>query len=141
MKKIFTLLAMAASFTAIENATAATIENEGNNVIAIESLSDSDSGTANDAEYSEAYGRVQAYSTNFYNLGFYAGTTSRVVIEGDGDTDLDLYIYDGYGNLIAYDDDGLDYCVCEWYTVVSGYFSIQVVNRGGVYNDYKITVS
>jgi hypothetical protein len=70
----------------------------------------------------------------FLNRGY-----NRISISGDGDTDLDLYVYGGNGladKSESYGDDE---------TVVinassSGYFFIEVVNHGKVYNDYKLIV-
>lgn len=77
---------------------------------------------------------------------FYAGEYARVTIEGDSYTDLDLYVYDQYGRLIAVDDTyGDDTGFVEFYvpynsTTVKPTYSIVVVNRGRVFNDYKIWI-
>lgn len=63
-----------------------------------------------------------------------------VIISGDGDTDLDLYIFDGDGSLAikreGYSDDE-SACLN---IARSGYFIIKVVNRGNIYNDYKFWI-
>ncbi len=61
-----------------------------------------------------------------------------VLLSGDDDTDLDLYIYNSNGNLVDSDTDNTDDCVCSWSPSSSGYYTIKVVNRGGVYNAYTI---
>jgi hypothetical protein len=85
--------------------------------------------------------RVKARTTDVYNISFRGGETARIVVDGDGDTDLDLYVYDQNGNLIAKDDDNTDYCVVSWTPRFTGPFTIRVVNRGTVWNEYKITTN
>ena len=82
--------------------------------------------------------RVDANSTDRYEIAFVGGEKAEVICDGDGDTDLDLYIYDENGNLIVKDDDNTDYCICTWTPKWTGKFTIRVVNRGGVYNEYTI---
>ncbi len=60
------------------------------------------------------------------------------MVEGDGDTDLDLYIYDANGNLIVADEDYTDYCICDFRPYVTSQFTIKIVNRGSVYNRYHL---
>lgn len=82
--------------------------------------------------------RVLAYSTDSYTVMFRGGESARVCLSGDGDTDLDLYVYDEYGNSI---ESGLSYgddeCV-SWYPKWTGPFTIRVKNRGKVYNQYVL---
>lgn len=82
--------------------------------------------------------RLSAGATHTFNMTFYGGELATVVVEGDGDTDLDVYVYDAVGNLITKDDDYSDYCVVKWRPYWTGVFRIKVVNRGNVYNDYSI---
>jgi hypothetical protein len=65
-------------------------------------------------------------------------TDAAVVISGDGDTDLDLYVYDENGNLIGSDTDGSDDCVVRFNPRWTGVFRIEVRNLGSVYNQYQI---
>lgn len=88
-----------------------------------------------------AYERVLAFDTDSYVIRFGGGSRAYVAVNGDGDTDLDLYIYDENGNLIAKDDDHLDRCVVEWYPKWTGPFVIKVKNRGNVYNNYSIVTN
>lgn len=84
---------------------------------------------------------VAAYSTDVFVVKFYANERATVVVSGDGDTDLDLYIYDDNGNLIAKDDDYSDDCIVNWTPRRTGQFTIKVVNRGNVYNQYVIATN
>ena len=72
--------------------------------------------------------------TVFLNRGY-----ANILLKGDGDTDLDLYVYDDTG-LIAKSE-----CTCDYEKIPitiyrSGYFTIKVLNRGNVYNNYSLTV-
>ena len=85
--------------------------------------------------------RVNARATDVYTISFRGWETARITVAGDGDTDLDLYVYDEFGNLIAKDDDNTDYCVVSWTPRFTGPFTVRVVNRGGVYNQYRLTTN
>lgn len=85
--------------------------------------------------------RVQAHSYDSYTVEFRAGEIAECAIVGDGDTDLDLYIYDENGNLITSDTDYTDRCYCRWTPRWQGNFRLKVVNRGNVYNQYTIAVN
>ena len=82
--------------------------------------------------------RIAARSYRTFSVRFRAYEVARVVVEGDGDTDLDLYIYNEDGALVASDDDSSDYCVAEWVPRRTQTYTIKVVNRGYVYNDCTI---
>ncbi len=79
---------------------------------------------------------VSAYSSVTYRVNFRAGELAQVMVIGDGDTDLDLYVYDENSNLIASDTDYTDRCICQWYPRWTGTFRIVIRNRGRVYNHY-----
>lgn len=80
--------------------------------------------------------RVAANSTDTYVLAFKYGVPAEIFVSGDGDTDLDLYVYDENGNAIVCDDDYSDDCYVCWTPAWTGKFVIKVVNRGFVYNQY-----
>lgn len=84
------------------------------------------------------YAAVNAYSAYTWTCSFVASRLAEVAVLGDGDTDLDLYIYDSNGNLIASDTDYSDECYVSWVPKWTGKFYIKIVNRGGVYNRYVI---
>lgn len=82
--------------------------------------------------------RVQAFCTDSWQV--WVGSSFRVVVNGDGDTDLDLYVYDaGTGRLLGRDDDYTDYCIVSGYSD-TGRIIVRIVNRGGVYNEYELRV-
>ena len=82
--------------------------------------------------------RVEAYSTNTYRVLFDGGDTARVRVNGDNDTDLDLYVYDQFGTLVAFDNDELDLCIVEFRPRSDGRYRIEIHNLGGVYNQYTL---
>ncbi len=82
--------------------------------------------------------RVEAYDTDVFEIDFRGGETALVVLRGDGDTDLDLFVYDENDNLVAVDDDSTDQCVARWTPRWTGTFRVEVRNLGDVFNRYTI---
>jgi hypothetical protein len=82
--------------------------------------------------------RLNANSYRTFSVGFRANEVARIALKGDGDTDLDLFVYDELGNLVASDDDYSDLCVVEWTPRWTGNFTIKIVNHGTVYSDFTI---
>jgi hypothetical protein len=80
--------------------------------------------------------RVERYSTNTHRISFRAGEPAAVYINGDDDTDLDLYVYDENGNLIDSDIGYTDEGLVEWRPRWTGEFRIEVRNLGGIWNGY-----
>lgn len=79
---------------------------------------------------------VYGNSSDAYQVRFVANSLAEVFISGDGDTDLDLYVYDSNGNFITKDDDYSDDCYVSWVPKWTGNFIIKIVNRGPIYNQY-----
>lgn len=82
--------------------------------------------------------RVSAHSTYTDQILFRGNQRAEVVIEGDGDCDLDLYVYNPEGVLVAKDDDDTDYCYVSWVPNYTKSYRIVVMNRGSVYADYQL---
>jgi hypothetical protein len=82
--------------------------------------------------------RCEAYSSVTYHDEFYGGELAEVLIIGDGDTDLDLFVYDENGNLIVSDTGSSDVCHCQWNPRWTGVFRIEVHNLGDVWNAYTL---
>ena len=89
------------------------------------------------------YGEGRVYGKDYvdYSLKFWANELAEVIVIGDGDNDLDLYVYDANGNLIASDTDYTDQCVCRWVPAWTGTFIIRIINRGAVYSNYAIATN
>jgi len=80
--------------------------------------------------------RVNSHSTDYYMVEFQGGSGAEIALSGDGDTDLDLFVYDENGNRIASDTGATDDAYVSWTPRWTGQFRIEVKNLGGVYNQY-----
>ncbi len=87
---------------------------------------------------SRHYDAVNGNSTDIYQISFIANVLAEILVSGDGDTDLDLYVYDSNGNLIASDESYSDDCYVCWIPAWTGKFFVKIVNRGPIYNNYVI---
>lgn len=81
---------------------------------------------------------VRANHTDVYTMRFVGGEKAEVAVVGDGDTDLDLYIYDENGNLIKSDTDYGDDCYVSWYPKWTGSFKVKIKNLGSISNRYVL---
>ncbi len=84
---------------------------------------------------------VRANSSDEYRIQFRGGETAIVVVSGDGDTDLDLYVYDRNGNLVCSDTDYSDDCVAVWNPRYTQTYTIKIKNRGKIANVYRMAVN
>lgn len=84
---------------------------------------------------------VKARTNDDFILTFIGGEVARVVVFGDGDTNLDLYIFDENGNQIVKDTDGTDRCVVEWAPKWTGPFRVRIVNLGNIANQYALATN
>lgn len=95
-----------------------------------------------------AVGGAQVLSDMVYSNGeqvffcdFYAHQVAMVALVGDGDSDLDLVIYDQNMNVVT-SDEGYDFdCLCTWTPAWTGRFYMKVVNRGNVYNRFTLATN
>ena len=87
---------------------------------------------------SSAVHSVQAFDTDVFKVTFVGRRPAVVRVVGDGDTVLNLYVYDENGNLVGSDDDRFGPAVVAWTPRWTGKFIIKVVNRGIVWNRYRI---
>ena len=84
--------------------------------------------------------RIPSRGTHDWTVRLQAYQTTVIAISGDGTTDLDLYVYDQYGNLIVSDVSYGDQCYVALDVYITSNFLVRVVNRGYVYNDYEILI-
>ena len=82
--------------------------------------------------------KVNAGATDTYSITFRGGELAMIIVSGDGDTDLDLSVYDENGNLITSDTDGSDDCVVSFTPKWTGVFKVKIKNYGRVYNRYVL---
>jgi hypothetical protein len=84
--------------------------------------------------------RVLANTMDIWNIDFRGGQLGSIRVDGDGDTDLDCYVYSS-GALVAIDDDYTDYCILDWYQRSTGPVRLEIRNLGRVYNQYVLTTN
>ena len=75
--------------------------------------------------------------TDRFRIFFDGGLPARVAISGDGDSRLDLYVYDENGNNICRQVGPGDDARCAWTPSWTGAFTIRVVNYG-IANQYRL---
>lgn len=85
--------------------------------------------------------RVLSNSTDTWEISFRGGERGSIRVDGDGDTDLDCYVYNSSGTLVAYDNDLTDYCVLDWYQSSAGTVRLEIKNLGSVYNQYILSTN
>lgn len=81
---------------------------------------------------------VKSKSSDTYNVKFVQGYTAGVFVSGDGDTDLDLYVYGANDDLICSSTTNGDDEFCTFDVYRTSYFRIKIVNRGRVSNNYQL---
>ena len=86
----------------------------------------------------DKYSIVNGNSADIYEMSFIESRLAEIAVRGDGDTDLDLYVYDSGGHLIAQDADYTDNCYVSWVPLWTGRYTIKIVNRGLVINNYRL---
>lgn len=73
------------------------------------------------------------------NVVFEGQKPAQILVIGDGDGDLDLWVYDGNtGNEIASDTDLTSVCVADWTTRYEGPFTIKVRNVGNIWERFYV---
>jgi hypothetical protein len=83
---------------------------------------------------------VSGFGVDEWALNLPAGEYTSIVVDGDGDSDLDAYLFDESGNLVDSDEDFTDYCVLGVIPAWTGRFTLRIVNRGPIANLYELTV-
>ncbi|MCW5933683.1 MAG: hypothetical protein KIT45_05180 [Fimbriimonadia bacterium] len=84
---------------------------------------------------------IQPGETKSFVKSYRAVQIAAVAVSGDGDTDLDMFVYDEQGNLITHDTEPIDECICVWKPTDNGRYVIKVVNRGAIYNEFGIAMN
>ena len=82
---------------------------------------------------------IGANGTDQYeSLPFTGGAYAEVYVEGKGNTDLNLYIYDAQGRLVCSDTDVSDIAYCGWRPATTSGFRVEVRNKGAAENQYAL---
>jgi hypothetical protein len=82
--------------------------------------------------------QAAAGGTDIYREAFRPGETAAVLIAGDGESNLDLYVFDAGGRRICASEKLDDVEVCRWQPLSGGRHVIHVVNRGRAVNRYEM---
>ena len=83
---------------------------------------------------------VKANASDIYNVTLKKGETFYIYVSVDGDTDLDLFVYDENDNMVDSDVEGDDECLCVVTPKWTGKFKIKIKNYGNVYNRYHFYI-
>jgi len=70
---------------------------------------------------------IPANGSVSYNISYYGGELAQALAVADGD-DIDMEVYDPYGNLIEWDRLGDDEPYCEWTPGRTGSYRIVIKN-------------
>lgn len=89
----------------------------------------------------ERYDYVIGNSTDSYEISFVESRLAEIAVIGDGDTDLDLYVFDSNLNLIEKDDDYTDRCYVSWVPRWTGRYIVKIINRGPILNNYHLVTN
>jgi hypothetical protein len=77
-------------------------------------------------------------------IEFKGGQRASALAMGDGSTYLGLYVFDVYGNCVAWDDEGttatLDDLAVEWFPTTTSTYLVEVRNCGLQNNKCKIVL-
>ena len=84
-------------------------------------------------------GKVAADATDVYSIVFNGGEQAHMELGGDGNAELELYVYDENNNLIFCDVGSGEACV--WIPRWTGKFTVKIKNRGSVHHDYMLATN
>jgi hypothetical protein len=79
--------------------------------------------------------RVLAHGENEHSVNV-GSNDDLLIVDGDGTTDLDCWVYDARGRLVDSDTDETDYCVLS--TPGIGRHRLVIKNYGNAHNDYVV---
>jgi hypothetical protein len=82
---------------------------------------------------------IRAGGTDTYPpLPYTGGEYAEVYVEGQANTDLNLFVQDAKGRLVCSDTDISAIAYCGWRPAQTGGFTIIVKNKGGVSSPYSL---
>ncbi len=94
-------------------------------------------GVARGPVYSIA--RLAARDTDTYAAVPFEGQAyAEIYVEGEGRSNLDLFVHDAQNRLVCSDTDITDIAYCGWRPERTGKFSITVENRGPASTEYSM---
>lgn len=80
--------------------------------------------------------RVEPDRVDRYEIEFESGELAEILVEGDGSTDLDCYVFNSSGSVIDSRADHFDTCLLAWLPGDTLGFAIEIENLGGSANEY-----
>ena len=87
------------------------------------------------------YYRVFGSSYQYFDVPLIPGQPTVIQVDGDGGTDLDVEVFDPYGNLIGWDYGWGWHSEVVVFARCRGFYRIVVTNNGRFANDYALFVS
>jgi hypothetical protein len=82
--------------------------------------------------------RVNPHATDVYMVRYRGGETARATAAADDRYDIDLYVYDESGGLVAFDNDLTGVGICSWKPGRTGDYYLKVKNTTGSHVSYLI---
>jgi len=81
---------------------------------------------------------ISGYSSEYFYYNAQPGEAFDIIISGDGDSDLDLYVRGPGDNVVCRSIGVTDDEFCHVYSRFGGRYSVQVKNRGDLPNLYSL---
>ena len=85
--------------------------------------------------------RIRSGEIQTFTLDFRAGEVAAVSIDGNGKSDLDVYVFDENGRPVGRDVGKSDVCRVVWTPQWTGTFSVKLKNEGRSKNTYRIATN
>jgi hypothetical protein len=82
--------------------------------------------------------RVNPHATDVYRVRYLGGAAARATVAADDPYDIDLFVLNSNGNLIAYDNDPGSIGVCSWLPGRTGDYYLNVKNMTSSQVSYLI---
>jgi hypothetical protein len=83
---------------------------------------------------------VPGNGTDVWTVNLVAGRPIQVLVTGDGDTDLDVFIENPFGIQVAADIGPTDNCFVRFTPLFNGKYTVKVKNLGRIANRYAMTI-
>lgn len=106
------------------------------NLLAIIKALDDTKGSTDGPIYH--YDTIKPYSTDSYRIAFEGNEPADIIVTGDGDSNLDLYVYDSTGQLIERDNSLVYDCHVSFVPTETAEFIVKVRNLGRMPNCYYL---
>ena len=84
----------------------------------------------------QLYARVPSATKREHIVEFRGNEPAVVYVSGDGDSDLDVFVYDASGQIVASSTGPRDECIVHWIPERQGSFRVEVRNIGSAANWY-----